>query len=415
MRAWQVPLFTVRYEAFMDETWDLTMQKIVPHIDGVRCVRAIASLAGTDFGLTCRAIRHLVFYNCVLLLDIFSFSAIYAPTAQFSRTIATDEEMQRECAVYVNTRFAQPEPDERDLDGDEPIGSDSFAKAAPEPPSPSPSSSKSHNLHQLKDENDDDTNPYTDPDFEPSYLNPDLDASTTIWPRTASGRLVDGVTLVELYASLNQGKSVRRWREEHRDTLANVDVRRMLTFGIIKGFLYRVHKYAFSTGRKRGVGSVSGAGTLTPDGAVARALGLSGPAKGSSGGLSQGLGRQRQQQQQYQPHLQWYPYLPTTSRHNRTYGYNYNYNYGTAYASQEPEGKTEPASDSDDEDENGRNNKERSLVLDVADAGVDDATLAPYLDGLHCFDQICLELGMTDPELTARLERCPDEVCVIYR
>lgn len=28
IKAWQVPLFTVRFEAFMDENWDLTMQKV---------------------------------------------------------------------------------------------------------------------------------------------------------------------------------------------------------------------------------------------------------------------------------------------------------------------------------------------------------------------------------------------------
>jgi hypothetical protein len=28
IKSWQVPLFTVRFEAFMDENWDLTMQKV---------------------------------------------------------------------------------------------------------------------------------------------------------------------------------------------------------------------------------------------------------------------------------------------------------------------------------------------------------------------------------------------------
>lgn len=28
VKPWQVPLFTVRYEAFMDENWDLTMQRV---------------------------------------------------------------------------------------------------------------------------------------------------------------------------------------------------------------------------------------------------------------------------------------------------------------------------------------------------------------------------------------------------
>lgn len=28
VKSWYVPLFTVRYQAFMDENWDLTMQRV---------------------------------------------------------------------------------------------------------------------------------------------------------------------------------------------------------------------------------------------------------------------------------------------------------------------------------------------------------------------------------------------------
>ena len=28
VKAWHVPLFTVRYQTFMDENWDLTMQRV---------------------------------------------------------------------------------------------------------------------------------------------------------------------------------------------------------------------------------------------------------------------------------------------------------------------------------------------------------------------------------------------------
>lgn len=28
VEAWHVPLFTVRYQAFMDENWDLTLQRV---------------------------------------------------------------------------------------------------------------------------------------------------------------------------------------------------------------------------------------------------------------------------------------------------------------------------------------------------------------------------------------------------
>ena len=37
----------------------------------------------------------------------------------------------------------------------------------------------------------------------------------------------------------------------NENLLASVDVRRFITFGVIKGFLYRVHRYVFLTGGKR--------------------------------------------------------------------------------------------------------------------------------------------------------------------
>lgn len=46
---------------------------------------------------------------------------------------------------------------------------------------------------------------------------------------------------------------------------------------------------------------------------------------------------------------------------------------------------------------------------------VDDKTLAKYLDGLHCFDQICTELEISEKELTERLKRYPGEVLILHR
>lgn len=57
---------------------------------------------------------------------------------------------------------------------------------------------------------------------------------------------IDGTRLVELYCSLRQGQSLRSWCMEHADVVGVMDVRRFITFGVIKGFLYRVHKYAIA-------------------------------------------------------------------------------------------------------------------------------------------------------------------------
>ncbi|KAJ5121895.1 Nitrogen permease regulator [Penicillium atrosanguineum] len=241
VKAWQVPLFTVRYHAFMDENWDLTLQRIVPHINGINSVRIISILADTDFSLTCRAIRHLLYYGCLYILDIFSFSAIYAPTAQFSNTIASDESMQLECARYVNTCFA-PHP--------------AIGPRSPLPPSqlqePAEAAVSAPGPYVSRDEfrfdaeeiwpllGDEDTNglPYT-----PETLDNDI-AHAGLIPS-----IVDGIGIVELYASLKQGQSVKQWYSQHSRELANIDIRRFITFGVIKGFLYRVHKYACATGQ----------------------------------------------------------------------------------------------------------------------------------------------------------------------
>ena len=34
---------------------------------------------------------------------------------------------------------------------------------------------------------------------------------------------------------------------EHMDVIGVIDIRRFITFGVIKGFLYRVHKYVIAT------------------------------------------------------------------------------------------------------------------------------------------------------------------------
>ena len=46
---------------------------------------------------------------------------------------------------------------------------------------------------------------------------------------------------------------------------------------------------------------------------------------------------------------------------------------------------------------------------------VSDEVLGRYLDGTHCFDQICTELEMSERELTARLKRYPGEVLILHR
>lgn len=206
VKAWHVPLLTVRIESLMDENWDLTMQRVIPFINGVNSVKRIAALADADVKLTQKCIRHLLYYGCIILLDIFSFNAIYAPTAEFTSMIASDTDMQAECARYVNTAF-------------EPARQES-ALATNDVSSSLRSSNAAVTVATIEE------------DF---------------WPSTGRGDVVDGVGVVQLFAALKQGLTVREWYMQNSNMLANIDVRRFITFGVIKGFLYRIHRYAIRT------------------------------------------------------------------------------------------------------------------------------------------------------------------------
>lgn len=78
------------------------------------------------------------------------------------------------------------------------------------------------------------------------------------------------------------------------------------------------------------------------------------------------------------------------------HGYNNNNN---SYGGSSGYGGGNPSSSFDDDEE------------DI----IDDKTLSKYLDGLHCFDQICTELEISEKEITARLKRYPREVLIVHR
>ena len=311
----------------------LLTYQIVPHINGVNSIRIISILADADFFLTCRAIRHLLYYGCLFLLDIFSFSAIYAPTAQFSSTIASDEAMQQECARYVNTTFAPSTI-----------------------PNTAPLLSPSR------------------PDLSPMHTNPPRFDPHDIWPPisdpspedTENPAVVDGIGIVELYASLKQGQSLKQWYLQHSRELAYIDIRRFITFGIIKGFLYRVQKYAYATGLPAPV--LKSTPTHTP-------------LPGSTATT---------------PHTRSSSRARTTVTPNTP-------STASSVGDEAPISTSRSRSVDSGSDEEGE------------EEVVDDKTLAKYLDGLHCFDQICTELEISEKELTERLKRYPGEVLILHR
>ncbi|KAJ5929020.1 Nitrogen permease regulator [Penicillium verhagenii] len=394
VKAWYVPLFTVRYQAFMDENWDLTMQRVVPHINGVNSIRIISLLADTDFSLTCRAIRHLLYYGCVFLLDIFSFSAIYAPTAQFNGTIASDEAMQLECARYVNTRFAPHSPMAPSTSLPPPTaavaatsnGSANTTIGAMPLVSPAPSLSRDDSRFDAEEIWPVLGDP-EDKSHSPESTNPSIPQGPPV---------VDGVGIVELYAGLKQGQSIKQWYAQHSRELANIDIRRFITFGVIKGFLYRVHKYACATGQPAPAPRNPSPLVPGPGGAGLGSSVVNTPAYISTG-----------------------PSSRTTTGSNTP--------YASSVAEEAPifsaggsrqDGSHERTSSFHSGSRSGGRvvgNAPLGGLFEDEEDGIDERLFGRYLDGTHCFDQICTELEISERELTGRLKRFPGEVVIIHR
>lgn len=168
IKSWHVPISKVKFSQIVDDTWDLTMQKVILQIDGIKDVRRIAHDADVAIDLTKIALQHLMYYDSIVMLDLFLFSNIYAATPDINDFMADLEAMQLECAQYV-------------------------------------------------------------------YIN---------------GRHLSSFHLCRLFATLSPSRTLKEWLKMHMDQGFNVfeyvDVRRFIQFGVIKGLIYRVHKYALS-------------------------------------------------------------------------------------------------------------------------------------------------------------------------
>jgi hypothetical protein len=169
VKSWHVPISKMKFAEIMDDTWDLTMKKVIDQIDGIKDVRRIAYDADVALDLTKIALQHLLYYDSIIMIDMFLFGNIYAPTPNIDAFVADKEGMQDECANYV-------------------------------------------------------------------YIN---------------GPRLSNFYLIRLFTTLTTSRTLKEWLKLHMDqsfpVLNYVDVRRLIQFGVIKGLIYRVNKYAVSS------------------------------------------------------------------------------------------------------------------------------------------------------------------------
>ncbi|KAH9857108.1 NPR2-domain-containing protein [Lenzites betulinus] len=161
VKDWMVPLALINLTNRIEPNWDLTIVKICPYIDGTNHISRIARLANCDLNLTRLAISHLLYYQVIMLMDIFQYSNMYTLRKSI-QWLADEEHIINECGPYVT---------------------------------------------------------------KPGWVIPD-------WPK-----------LLHLYSRFKAEKTVRDWIEEFEVHKLGIDVRRFTSFGVIKGFLRRVHRW----------------------------------------------------------------------------------------------------------------------------------------------------------------------------
>ncbi|CAK9438069.1 uncharacterized protein LODBEIA_P24010 [Lodderomyces beijingensis] len=229
IKAYQVPLPNVKLQPLVDVNWDPTMIKILPFIDGINSVKRISELCEANYIVTKQCIQQFMHYDCIEIIDIFQFSNIYAPTNLVGDFLKYDGSMAESCQAYVVTNDEAAD-----------LRSGSIAPSiAPTPSTNSPrpvtesSSSPNHYFRNL-------TSSSTSPYSRSSYLSKSPKNSTM---HNVTVKVPTKSDLFSLYRSLNQGQTVKEWCIHNNALLRNVDVRRFINFGILRGIIYRVYSY----------------------------------------------------------------------------------------------------------------------------------------------------------------------------
>ncbi|KXJ86935.1 nitrogen permease regulator 2-domain-containing protein [Microdochium bolleyi] len=405
VKGWHVPVPKMKLADLVDPTWDLTLQKIIPFIDGVNDVRRVAWLADVSLPLTQTALQHLLYYDTILLLDMFFFGSCYAPRPGIHDFIVNRDKIVEECANYVClSSLERPGTTESSSRGG---GSTVLPETTPETPDHTGKKTQPHSRTEISTrDTSDSSRPSTTASANTRSTNhEDNDAnnsSTTNNNKTknnTSGGLpsrISNYQLIKLLTTFCVGRSIMEWIKLHRDAgfdvLEHIDVRRLVQFGVIKGLLYRVHKYVVSkqylamlaSGQARPANSIGGEATGTTSSSYA-----------------------------------------SSSVHNDLYADDPNDDEGANdddTVAVDPNGQFRhgsiSAARSGSISETAAAARRRQSQQQSANFRMSSDPLQKYTDGCHSFDQIITEQNLTDGEIVERLKRLPapsGDLAIFYR
>ncbi|GEQ68451.1 hypothetical protein JCM33374_g2119 [Metschnikowia sp. JCM 33374] len=246
LKAYQVPVSTVKLHSLIDVVWDPTMVKILPFVNGLNSVKRISELAGAEYLLTKQCIQHLMHYQCIILVDIFQFGNIYAPTNHIGNFLKTNG-MAEECQAYIIATNNTYDPASLNSYATTPITPRSVATPATLSLSGTPKTTTSTsaqgipgNMRSLPPPNDG-KQTFTN---SVSPLARGMTPGSMSFPGKKSEiKIPSKATLFYLYRSLNQGQTIKEWFIQHQKSLKNIDIRRFINFGVVRGIIYRVNSF----------------------------------------------------------------------------------------------------------------------------------------------------------------------------
>eukprot|EP01080_Neovahlkampfia_damariscottae_P002507 gene2507-3213_t len=97
-----VPIQIRDLSVLISAEWDLTLMKIIPHINGVNFVKQISKLSNVELSIVKKCLKHLLYYNYIEMIDIFSYFNTYRIVNKEKMSdLFHSTEFQDECVKFL--------------------------------------------------------------------------------------------------------------------------------------------------------------------------------------------------------------------------------------------------------------------------------------------------------------------------
>lgn len=87
----------------------MALQQVIPKIDGINYVKRISIESNVELAIVKNALKQLLYYQCIKMIDIFLHSNIYITTSKIHE-LAFDANLQQECVEYVRQQDISQAP-----------------------------------------------------------------------------------------------------------------------------------------------------------------------------------------------------------------------------------------------------------------------------------------------------------------